>query len=48
MGCKSLKELEQAFATQLLAAKYFLNFDLMTNIDLHRKKQLRKEKMLKI
>lgn len=47
MGCKSLKELEQAFATQLLAAKYFLNFDLMTNIDLHRKKQLRKEKCWK-
>ena len=44
---QELEELEQAFATQLLAAKYFLNFDLMTSIDLHRKKQLRKEKCRK-
>lgn len=38
------EESEQAFATQLLAAKYFLNFVLVTDMALHRKKQQRKEK----
>lgn len=43
MGCRSLKELEQDFATQLLPARYF-DFDLVTDMNLHRQKQWRKEK----